>query len=194
MNYNACKKFDAHKRHIHLTFICLWEQTVQCSEKKAKLKETRIWEAKKFALLKYMWTSWEVQIESQLFLRKLLTQFAASHVFLPNLFKDSGRLRHTIKRQISFKSLLKDLVEIYLSWNSNLSRRCDISETCYLRLLVKFKLSDLIQLFWQIWTFWQNVFIHIYNFEHTANHWIGFQCDEFLLQANRHAKGTQYPW
>ena len=47
----------------------------------------------------------------------------------------------------------------------------DISETCYLRLLlVKFKLSDLIQLFWQIW---QNISIHtstIYNLKQ-INKW-----------------------
>ena len=53
-----------------------------------KIWETRISEAKSCSPLKYMrTTSWEVEMESQLFLRKLLMQFVASHVLPPNLFQ-----------------------------------------------------------------------------------------------------------
>lgn len=90
---------------INVIFFCyatteFWQQYnfqffLKNAEQRSKT-ETRISEAKSFPPLKYMRTSWEVQIESQLFLRKLLTQFVASHVLLPNLFKDTGGMSWNI--------------------------------------------------------------------------------------------------
>ena len=139
-----------------------------------------------------MRSSWGVQIESQLFLRKLLTDFPGSQVLLANLFKDiQDAETYHIKYEVTniHYHQKKTLTNSpFRNSNSSTLPKTKYHKTSYSRRLVKFKLSDLSQLSWQIWILYDKISLLQFGLHIPSNlfnsHLVDFQNFVAVLQKN----------